>query len=110
VEQELSTHVKKVLGALHMLSKGKSDFSVSYTDISRISKLEKPMVSSCLKILRDNNFINVVSGGGAATNVYNFLKEVPESAINSIKNLDSDTKQKDETTKPKINNKKRYRP
>jgi len=44
------------------------------------------------------------------SNVYNFLKEVPESAINSIKNLDSDTKQKDETTKPKINNKKRYRP
>lgn len=87
MEQELSTHVKKVLGTLHKLSKGKEDFSVSYSDISRVSKLEKPMVSSCLRYLRENFYINVVSGGGAATNVYSFLKEVPQEVIDSIKNI-----------------------
>ena len=83
-EKELSIHVKKVLGTLHKLSKGKADFSVSYSDISRISMLEKPMVSSCLRYLRENKYIDVVSGGGSATNIYNFLKKVPEDAIKII--------------------------
>jgi len=109
VSQELSISVNKVLGALHKLSKRQSHFSASYSDISRVSKLEKPMVSSCLRILRENNFINVVSGGGAATNLYNFLKEVPESAINSIKNIDSDVKQKNDLSQNR-NDKKKYRP
>jgi len=110
LEQELSTHVKKVLGTLHKLSKGKEDFSVSYSDISRVSKLEKPMVSSCLRYLRENFYINVVSGGGAATNVYSFLKEVPQEAIDSIQNIATKQQQSVKTENQSKPNKRKIRP
>jgi predicted transcriptional regulator len=109
LEPELNIHVKKVLGALHKLSKGKEDFSVSYTDISKVSKLEKPMVSSCLRYLRENFYINVISGGGAATNIYSFLKEVPEAAIKSIQDVKPAQSSQQNITKPQ-QTKRKIRP
>lgn len=82
--KELSNQVKTVLGTLKKLSKNKEDFSVSYSHISKVSQLEYTMVSSCLRILREKNFIAVTSGGGAVTNIYKFLQEVPDDAINRV--------------------------
>lgn len=106
--KELSNQVKTVLGTLKKLSKNKEDFSVSYSDISKVSKLEYTMVSSCLRILREKNFIAVTSGGGAVTNIYKFLQEVPEDAVNRVPDPQK-LKPKIET-KPESNKKDEKKP
>lgn len=103
--KELSNQVKKVLGTLKILSKDKEDFSVSYNDISKVSQLEYTMVSSCLRILREKNFIAVTSGGGNLKNIYNFLKDVPDDAINRVPEP-----QKSQKTIQRPHNKRKIKP